>query len=552
MKTKMYPTKLMRLFAVVAAAGAVSMSALAYQGMPVPQLHVNGRFLQDPSGKTVLLHGWHEPSWSGFNGGYNVNYTEPSDYTNPSTVAGELNFLEGAADILSNTNSRWGYNHGWYESFVRIVADNGPGSGLTPGWGPNGGSLTDQNQFNGWMNNLIVPYAQHCASRGLYVVILGTPSTAYGSDGSHNMTQQYQQNLITYWTAVAGNSSIKNAPNIMFEICNEPVNIETSFGANNWGASDAAHWQAIRNFMQPIVNAIRNTGANNIILVPALSYESDITGWASYPISGQNIAYSAHLYPGWWNVSAENPTPYLSSYWKPCTDKYPVVITEMNWGWSGSGATTAGFGNAMKSFVDTQGNMSYVVGMLSDVLGNLSAGLNNTTLSSIDSGKAAFAWWPTYTWAAPSSGGGGAPVSGSTYKLVARHSGKALDAYGNQTANGTQIIQWTYGGGSNQKWILNDRGSSQWSIIGVQSGRCVEVSNWGTANGTKVQLWDYVGGTNQKYILTATDSGYYRLSPTHCTGSCLDVSGVSTADGANVQLWQWLSGQNQQWAFQSP
>jgi oligosaccharide reducing-end xylanase len=146
---------------------------------------------------------------------------------------------------------------------------------------------------------------------------------------------------------------------------------------------------------------------------------------------------------------------------------------------------------------------------------------------------------------------GTGPANG-TYKLVARHSGKVMDAYGAQTGNGTQIIQWTYGGGSNQRWILTDRGSGQYSIIGVQSGRCVDISNWGTANGTKVQLWDYLGGSNQKYALTAVSGGYYRITPTHATGSCLDVSGVSTADGALVHLWQWLGGSNQQWAFQAP
>ena len=149
-------------------------------------------------------------------------------------------------------------------------------------------------------------------------------------------------------------------------------------------------------------------------------------------------------------------------------------------------------------------------------------------------------------------GGGGAPVSGSTYKIVARHSGKALDANGNATANGTQIIQWTYGGGSNQKWTVTDTGSGNWKIIGVQSGRAVDVSNGGTANGTKVQLWDYVANTAQLYKFAATDSGYYRITPNCATGSCLDVSGASTADGAVVQLWQWLNASNQQWAFQAP
>jgi glucuronoarabinoxylan endo-1,4-beta-xylanase len=213
-------------------------------------------------------------------------------------------------------------------------------------------------------------------------------------------------------------------------------------------------------------------------------------------------------------------------------------------------AVNANTGGTSVKFNISNGSVGSVNGYRTSSGENMS-GIGTITVSS-GSFTTTLAAQSITTFVQASSGGGGAPVSGSTYKLIARHSGKAMDAYGNQTANGTQIIQWTYGGGANQKWTVTDRGSSQWSIIGVQSGRCIDISASGTANGTKVQLWDYLGGSNQKYILTATDSGYYRLSPTHCTGSCLDVSGVSTADGANIQLWQWLSGSNQQWAFQAP
>ena len=146
----------------------------------------------------------------------------------------------------------------------------------------------------------------------------------------------------------------------------------------------------------------------------------------------------------------------------------------------------------------------------------------------------------------------GTALANGTYKLVARHSGKALDASGNATTNGTQIIQWTYGGGNNQRWTVTSLGGGLYKIIGVQSGKSIDISNWGTANGTKVQLWDYLAGTNQKFFFNATSGGYYEISPSHATGSCLDVSGASTADGAIVQLWQYLSGNNQQWSPQAP
>jgi hypothetical protein len=183
--------------------------------------------------------------------------------------------------------------------------------------------------------------------------------------------------------------------------------------------------------------------------------------------------------------------------------------------------------------------------------------LANTTLYEISFGPeiTSTSGWQQFTvnsfsasWGPNSSGS----IANGTYRIVARHSGKAMDASGGGTANGTQIHQWTYGGGNNQRWTVTNRGNNQYSIIGVASGRAVEVSAWGTANGTKIQLWDWLNGTNQKFTPTATSGGYFRLTPTHATGSCLDVAGVSTSDGALVHLWTYGGGNNQQWAFQAP
>ncbi|XEC93007.1 RICIN domain-containing protein [Paenibacillus tarimensis] len=40
------------------------------------------------------------------------------------------------------------------------------------------------------------------------------------------------------------------------------------------------------------------------------------------------------------------------------------------------------------------------------------------------------------------------------YKLIARHSGKAMDVDGAYTADGATIQQWTDTGGNNQQWYL--------------------------------------------------------------------------------------------------
>ena len=150
-----------------------------------------------------------------------------------------------------------------------------------------------------------------------------------------------------------------------------------------------------------------------------------------------------------------------------------------------------------------------------------------------------------------STGGGTTPGNG-TFKLTNRNSGKVLDVSGAGTADGTQVQQWTYNGGNNQKWTLQDRGSGQYSIIGVGSGKALDVNGAGTADGTKIQIWTYYDSNNQKWTFTATSGGCYRVSPVHASSKVLDVSGASTADGAIVQLWTNYGSNNQQWALSAP
>jgi endoglucanase len=156
---------------VIAAVLTLSMSAQAWQGMPTPKLHVTNRFLQDPTGKSVLLHGYFQPQASWFNGEGN-RYANPTDYTSTANVAGCLNFLRDAATVMSDTTPKYGRTHGWYSSFVRIIGDGSSPENFAPGWNASG-QLANSAQFNGWINNLLVPYINHCRSRGLYVVICG-------------------------------------------------------------------------------------------------------------------------------------------------------------------------------------------------------------------------------------------------------------------------------------------------------------------------------------------------------------------------------------------
>jgi endoglucanase len=542
--------------AAITATVALTISVQAYQGSTTPKLHVSGRFLQDTSNKNVNLHGWVQATDTWFNGG-GARFSNPTDWNNTANVAGMLNFMRDAATVMSDTSPKYGRTHGWYATFVRFNCD-------APGGWNNQDGLVNASQFNGWIQNFVVPYANHLRSRGLYLVLCANGPINSANNGTHNAGQVEQQRLITFWQTVANAPGVKSVDNVMFELQNEPVQIETSFGANNWGSGSGPYFQAFRNYTQPIINAIRNTGADNVIWVSSLGWQGEPHGWAQYPFTGSNIGVACHFYPAYGGVynSATAMQNLWNSNYKPASDRWPLMITECMWYPGGTGyedlfnGTTAGFGNNLKSRIDSAGNVQFVVGFLGDHLVNLANSTPaNCGLGTKEGTQAYFSWLPGYACAAPTGSSGcssGGPVANGTYRIIARHSGKAMDAFGAGTANGTQIIQWTYGGGNNQRWTVTNRGNNQYSIVGVQSGRAVEVSGGGTGNGTKVQLWDYLGTAHQKHTFTATSGGYYRITPTHATGSCLDVSGVSTADGALVHLWTYGGGNNQQWAFQAP
>lgn len=394
------------LLIVLMIIGLSPINVFAWEGMPTPPLHVEGNKLMDPTGKPVLLHGWMQPEETWFNGEGN-QYSNPTDWTDSNNVAGMLNFLKDEATVMSDTVPNYGQNHGWYSSFVRVNCD------FYGGWTAQSG-LVDTNQFNGWINNFVVPYANHLSSRGLYLVLCATGPINTLDNGSHNAGIEEQARLRTLWSTIANAPGVKNADNIMFELMNEPVQIESSPGNGQWGSGRDIYFKAFRNWIQPIIDDIRNTGANNVIWVPCLGWQGEPHGWARYPFTGSNIGVAAHFYPAYGSVHdnvAAVQNQWNSNY-KPAADLWPMLITEMYWFPNAPGGyddlfngKTAGFGNVVKRAMDNQGNVSYLVGFIADHLANL----RNTEpadcpLGTQEGTRSYFKWLPSYTKYGPDDG----------------------------------------------------------------------------------------------------------------------------------------------------
>ncbi len=136
-------------------------------------------------------------------------------------------------------------------------------------------------------------------------------------------------------------------------------------------------------------------------------------------------------------------------------------------------------------------------------------------------------------------------VSGGTYKLINRNSGKALDVTNSSTANGGDVVQWTSGTGNNQKWVVTNM-SNGYKLINVNSGKALDVNNSSTADGGDVIQWTDNGQNNQRWNFVDLGNGYYNLVNVN-SGKLLDVDHSSTADGGNVLQWSSNGGTNQQW-----
>lgn len=144
------------------------------------------------------------------------------------------------------------------------------------------------------------------------------------------------------------------------------------------------------------------------------------------------------------------------------------------------------------------------------------------------------------------SGNNSGLVSGATYKIIAKCSGKALDNDNWQTAPGSNVHQWGYGDNqANQQWILRQNSDGSWKIINLYSKLALDAANWGTTDGTNVLQWTDLNNRNQDWFITKEGS-YYKIINAY-SGLALDVSAASQEDGANVQTWTWNGTDAQLW-----
>lgn len=157
----------------------------------------------------------------------------------------------------------------------------------------------------------------------------------------------------------------------------------------------------------------------------------------------------------------------------------------------------------------------------------------------------------------PFSGRQSTFIFGNPRMCVALNAG---DGYFN---NNTRVFEWECNGNNDQQWSLHfyghaSDGNALYQVINLMSRKCMEMRNANTANGTQVdqftcgsgpidaistQLWE-VAPSNIGIWLELQPYSALRLG----ANMCLDVAGGDTDNGTKVEQWTCNGGENQAFA----
>jgi hypothetical protein len=194
---------------------------------------------------------------------------------------------------------------------------------------------------------------------------------------------------IEFWTSLA--TLFKSSPNVLFELFNEPFFFWTAPGSDPWkvlrdGGTFTKYvtgsasrytaeytWQSAG--MQQMLDAIRMTGAKNVVLVGAPSWSQDLSQWLSHqprdPLA--QLAAVWHAYPDSGVVGspgASVPKHGADAYkWaeRVIAARVPLVISETG-DHNAAGTTSAPFVSKVLPWADRHG-VSYL-GWAWDVWGH--------------------------------------------------------------------------------------------------------------------------------------------------------------------------------------
>lgn len=159
----------------------------------------------------------------------------------------------------------------------------------TVGWGATVVRVAMGVEHGGYLSNPAAEKAKVKAvvdaaiEQGIYVII---------DWHDHNATQHTAES-VAFFSEMA--RLYANNPHVIFEIFNEPVNIG---------------WGPIKAYSETVIQAIRATGARNLVIVGTPQWSQRVDLAANDPVRAENVAYALHFYAATHRQELRNTASY--------------------------------------------------------------------------------------------------------------------------------------------------------------------------------------------------------------------------------------------------
>jgi len=259
-------------------------------------LHVVGNAIHDGSDKTVRLLG--------------VNHSG----TEYSCVQGN-GIFEGPVDDAAITTIA-----GWTANVIRIPLNEDCWLAI------NG---APQNASGAAYKQAISDYVDAILAHKMYAIV----ELHWSAPGTTLATKQApmpdQDHAIAFWSDVA--ATFADRGNVILELFNEPFpdsNQDTAAAWTCWqsgGTCPGITYQAAG--MQSLVDAVRQAGAHNLVLLGGVEYSNSLSQWVAHAPNDpdKNIAAAWHVY----NFNGCASASCWDKYAGVVAQSFPIVTTEI-------------------------------------------------------------------------------------------------------------------------------------------------------------------------------------------------------------------------------
>ncbi len=151
-------------------------------------------------------------------------------------------------------------------------------------------------------------------------------------------------------------------------------------------------------------------------------------------------------------------------------------------------------------------------------------------------------------------------IGGQYFYIKNAYSGKYLDVYNGIASNGTNVQQFDFNGGDNQKWFVSYVGDGLYqfgSMVGstISDGNrylnyALDMNGAVDGNGVNLQIWQPNTSSAQRFALEPTANRSFIIRSAINFNRAITIQNQSCSNEGNAFIWQYNASHNDEWILE--